>query len=104
MAESTKLKLTTIWGKTFLGLAIEQVIGSYNFPITPYYFWPRTEAWKQLKLELELKTWIPQEEKIKILNSSAKLINFCMQEYQNKESIENIKNCLNEFNQVERNN
>jgi len=104
MAESAKLKLNAIWGKTFLGLAIEQVIGNYNFPITPYYFWPRTEAWKQLKLELELKTWIPQEEKIRILNSATKLINLCMQEYQNKESIENIKDCFKELNQVESSN
>ena len=91
MSEAVQLKLKAIWGKNFLGLAIDQVIGVYQLPITAYYFWPRTEAWEQLRLELELKPWINEEEKIKVLNSAAKLMNFCMQEYRNTESIEIVK-------------
>jgi len=86
-----QLKLKAIWGKNFIGLAIDQIIGSYQLPVTTYYFWPRTEAWEQLRLELELKPWIHEEEKIKILNYAAKLMNFCMQEYRNTESIEIVK-------------
>jgi 30S ribosomal protein 3 len=97
MAESIQLKLKTIWGKNYLGLAIDQVIGSYQLPITTYYFWPRTEAWEQLRLELELKPWIQEEEKIKVLNSAARLMNLCMQEYRNTESIDNVKR---QFNKV----
>ena len=91
MADSIQLKLKAIWGKNFLGLAIEQVIGKYQLPITAYYFWPRTEAWEQLRLELDSKPWLPKEEKIKILNSVARLMNFCMQEYRTNESIEVVK-------------
>jgi len=91
MADLLQLKLKAVWGKNFLGLAIDQVNGIYSLPITAYYFWPRTEAWEQLRLELELKPWIPKEEKIKVLNSAAKLMNFCMQEYRNTESIEIVK-------------
>jgi len=91
MADSIQLKLKAIWGKNFLGLAIDQVTGTYQLPITTYYFWPRTEAWEQLRLELELKPWIQAEEKVKVLNSAARLMNSCMQEYRNTESIENVK-------------
>lgn len=97
MVNSTQLKLKAVWGKNFLGLAIDQVIGSYQLPVTTYYFWPRTEAWEQLRLELELKPWIQEEEKIKILNSAAKLMNFCMQEYRNTESIETVKKRFKEI-------
>ena len=91
MVSSGHLKLKAIWGRNFLGLAIDQVIDTYQLPITTYYFWPRTEAWEQLRLELDLKSWIPKEEKIKVLNSAAKLMNFCMQEYRSTESIEVVK-------------
>jgi len=91
MTDLIQLKLKAVWGKNFLGLAIDQVNDIYSLPITTYYFWPRTEAWEQLRLELELKPWIQKEEKIKVLNSAAKLMNFCMQEYRNTESIEIVK-------------
>jgi len=91
MTNSMQLKLKAVWGKNFLGLAIDQVNGVYDLPITTYYFWPRTEAWEQLRLELDLKPWLQKEEKIKVLNSAAKLMNFCMQEYRNSESIEVVK-------------
>ena len=94
------LIITFIWGKNFLGLAIDQVINNYQLPITTYYFWPRTEAWEQLRLELELKPWIPADEKIKVLNSAAKLMNFCMQEYKNTASIKNVKERFTEINFV----
>jgi 30S ribosomal protein 3 len=97
MVNSTQLKLKAVWGKNFLGLAIDQVIGSYQLPVTTYYFWPRTEAWEQLRLELELKSWIQEDEKIKVLNSAAQLMNLCMQEYRNKESIDAVKEQFKEI-------
>jgi 30S ribosomal protein 3 len=97
MANLVRLELKAIWGKNFLGLAIDQNIGTCQLPVTAYYFWPRTEAWEQLRLELELKPWIQEEEKIKILNSAAKLMNFCMQEYRNTESIETVKKRFKEI-------
>ena len=87
-----KLKLKVAWFKNVLGIAIDQASLHQQYSLTPYYFWPRTEAWEQLRLELELKPWIQKEEKIKVLNSAAKLMNFCMQEYRNTESIEIVKN------------
>ena len=65
---SFQLKLKIIWFKDFLGLAIDQVDFNQRYSLTPYYFWPKTEAWEQLKLELDSKGWLPEKEKVLILN------------------------------------
>ena len=98
VTEQKQLKLRVLWLKNVLGLAVDQTIIKQSYPITQYYFWPRTEAWEQLRLELESKPWIPKEEKIKILNSVARLMNFCMQEYRTTESIEIVKKRFTEVN------
>ena len=48
---SANLRLKVLWLKNCLGLSIDQVSLKSQLPITFYYFWPRTEAWEQLKLE-----------------------------------------------------
>ena len=89
MEDSVQLKLRAIWGKNFLGLAIDQVIGIYHLPITTYYFWPKTEAWEQLKIELGLKPWVEEKEKIKILNLAAEVMNF-WRANRNTETVETV--------------
>ena len=88
-----RLKLKIIWRKNFLGFALDQKSGQNSYPVTPYYFWPRTEAWDQLKLELDSKNII-MEEKIKILNLVTDVMNSWGQ---NK----NRKTQKNYFNDVE---
>ena len=56
--KSFQLRLKVVWFKDFLGLAIDQVNSDLQYSLTPYYFWPRTEAWEQLKLELDSKIWL----------------------------------------------
>ena len=73
---SAQLKLKVLWSSNFLGLAIDQVKPRYKVPITSYYFWPKTEAWEQLQIELAVKNWVPNAEKSKILNSAAAIMNF----------------------------
>ena len=72
----SQLKLKIVWFKNFLGLAIDQVELNKKYPLTPYYFWPRTEAWEQLKLELESKMWLSQEEKISLLKTAENIMNY----------------------------
>ena len=55
MFVSQQLKLNVIWVKNFLGFAVDQTIEKTSYPLTSYYLWPRTEAWEQLKLELDSK-------------------------------------------------
>ena len=87
---SNKVKLKVLWLKDFLGLGIDQIMGEQKYPLTPYYFWPRTDAWEQLKSELDSKPWLENKSKIKILNLTVDIMNH-LGEYRNTESIENVK-------------
>ena len=53
-----QLRLKVAWFKNFLGLDVDQIDTNQQYFLTPYYFWPRTEAWEQLKLELDSKVWL----------------------------------------------
>jgi 30S ribosomal protein 3 len=92
-----QLKLKIIWFENFLGIGIDQVSSNQRYFLTPYYFWPKTEAWKQLKLELDSKIWLTQDEKIKILKLTGDLMNYWLS-YRNKKGIQNIKD---EFKEVD---
>ena len=91
------LKLKVAWFKDFLGLAIEQVNFSREYSLTPYYFWPKTEAWEQLKLELDSKLWLTSEEKIKILKTTSEVMNFWLSHRTTKDS----KDLKESFQEIE---
>ena len=58
-----------------IGIAVDkQLKNNIKVPLTSFYFWPRINGWKLLKHELELKPWLTQEEKIKILNGYTRII------------------------------
>ena len=92
-----QLKLKIVWFKDFLGLAIEQVILNQHYSLTPYYFWPKTEAWEQLKLELDSKLWLTQEEKVKILKVIGDVMNYCL----SYRSTKTVKDLLENLPQTE---
>jgi 30S ribosomal protein 3 len=95
-----RLRLNIIWFKDFLGLAIDNVDPmdfKKHYSLTPYYFWPKTEAWKQLKLELDSKLWLTQNEKIEILQIIGDLMNYWLL-YRKTKTIFEIKK---EFQKVE---
>ena len=71
-----QLQLKIVWFKNCLGLAIDHIVLGQNYSLTPYYFWPKTEAWEQLKLELDSKLWLSQEEKIRILKITGDVMNY----------------------------
>lgn len=79
-----KLKLKVFWHERVLGLAIFQAKGNYLIPITSYYCWPKTDAWEQLKLALELRPWLPEKEKIRVLNNSSEIMNYWKKNRNNK--------------------
>jgi 30S ribosomal protein 3 len=88
--EPLRLRLKIAWFENFLGLAIDQVNSNQQHFLTPYYFWPKTEAWEQLKLELDSKTWLTQEEKIRILKITRDVMGY-WRSYRNTRTIENFK-------------
>ena len=85
-----QLKLKVSWFENFLGLAIDQVYSNRSYSLTPYYFWPRTEALELLKLELDSKLWLTQEEKIKILKTTGDVMNYWLS-YRNAKTSKNLQ-------------
>ena len=95
-----QLKLKIAWFQDFLGLAIDQVQINQNYSLTPYYFWPKTEAWEQLKLELNSKFWLTKDEKIKILKMASDVMNYWLSSRDNK-NFGNIKETFPEIEILE---
>ncbi|KAK2986816.1 hypothetical protein RJ640_011041 [Escallonia rubra] len=78
--EKPRLVLKFVWMEKNLGLTLDQVIpGHGTIPLTPYYFWPRKDAWEQLRLVLESKPWISRRQMIMLLNQAADVINLWQQ-------------------------
>jgi 30S ribosomal protein 3 len=71
----TKLNLQVLWLDNSLGLAVNQKTSDGIIPLTPYYFWPVSEAWEQLRFELESKSWISEKERVTLLNNVVDIMN-----------------------------
>jgi 30S ribosomal protein 3 len=95
MVESQQLKLKVLWLKNVLGLAIDQTVIKQSYPLTQYYFWPRTEAWDQLKLELDSKPWLSEKEKIIILHLATDIITH-WRTNRNTDAVNKIANTFSE--------
>ncbi|KAJ4707109.1 30S ribosomal protein 3, chloroplastic [Melia azedarach] len=74
--EKPRLVLKFIWMQNDIGIALDQMIpGHGTIPLSPYYFWPRKDAWEELKVLLESKPWISQMERVHLLNQATDVIN-----------------------------
>ena len=70
----SKFFFRVIWLNSCIGIAVDKRLKNNIIPLTSFYFWPTVDGWKLLKHELELKPWLIEEERIKILNGYTKLI------------------------------
>ena len=70
-----KLKLKVLWLEDSIGIALAQSnSNNESINLTPYYFWPKNDAWEQLQFELNSKEWISSSYRITTLNKISEIM------------------------------
>uniref|UniRef100_A0A1J3JB53 30S ribosomal protein 3-2, chloroplastic n=1 Tax=Noccaea caerulescens TaxID=107243 RepID=A0A1J3JB53_NOCCA len=74
--EKPKVVLKFVWMQKDIGVTLDHMIPGFGtIPLSPYYLWPRKDAWEELKALLESKPWISELHRVFLLNQATDIIN-----------------------------
>ncbi|KAL4436950.1 hypothetical protein ABPG75_004089 [Micractinium tetrahymenae] len=89
-AAPAEFALNFLWLDKNIAVAVDQVFAQgQRSPVTEYFFWPRKDAWEELKASLDSRSWIGEREKVLLLNQCTEVINFWQDE--SKHSLEQAR-------------
>jgi hypothetical protein len=78
-----------VWLNYSIGISVDKKLkNNYKLPVTSFFFWPRVDGWKILKHELELKPWLKENERIKILNGYTRIIHSWKDNFKNFKNVD----------------
>lgn len=86
---SARFGLNFLWLDKNVGVAVDALharagaaegAASARAPLTEYFMWPRKDAWEELKAALEAKPWVPERDRVLLLNRTTEVINFWQDE------------------------
>lgn len=76
--------LKFLWLEKSIAVCLDQKIGDRTTPLTEYFFWPQKDAWEEMKIFLETKSWVTENESILLLNQVTEVIN----DWQGKDAVQ----------------
>lgn len=68
-----------LWLENYIGVSLDYMVNLKKVPMLKYYFWPKTDAWEDIKNELEKLDILPYEDFVLILNTITDVINYWQQ-------------------------
>jgi len=86
-----KFVLQFMWFEKYLGICLVKRIGSKTVPLTEYFFWPRTDAWEQLRVFLSDKNWITKKDSVLLLNLLTDVINYWQDDVNNRNDLLGVR-------------
>jgi 30S ribosomal protein 3 len=95
----TKFILKVLWLDQNVAIAVDQIVGKGTSPLTAYFFWPRNDAWQQLKDELDARHWIEESDRIDVLNQATEVINY-WQDLKNQNKLVPMAEAQGKFKEV----
>ena len=87
----SRFYLKFMWFEKYLGICLIKKVGVKFVPLTEYFFWPRTDAWEQLRIFLYDKNWITKKDSVLLLNLLTDVINYWQDDINKKGDFSSIK-------------